>query len=90
MKKKESVFVSPEPSRALLLYARDKCIVTSNITSLPLPNAALIFFSPRAAPAAYRSSQARGGIRATAAGLRHSYSHTRSELHPQLTATLHP
>ena len=36
----------------------------------------------RAVPAAYRGSQARGPIRATAAGLHHSHSATRSE--PQL------
>ena len=45
-----------------------------------------------AAPAAYGSSQARGQIGAAAAGLRHSHSNTRSELHlqrtPQLMATL--
>ena len=50
----------------------------------------LVFF--RAAPKAYGSSQARGQVRATAAGLCHS--HTRSELHLwptlQLTAKLDP
>jgi len=35
----------------------------------------------RATLVAYGGSQARGLIRATAAGLRHSHSHTRSELH---------
>ena len=49
----------------------------------------------RAALAAYGSSQARGGlIRATVAGLHHSYSNSGSEPHlqrtPQLTATLDP
>ena len=52
------------------------------------------FFPPRAAPAAYESSQARGQIGATAAGLHHSHSNARSELllwpTPQLTATMDP
>ena len=43
---------------------------------------------------AYGSSQARGPIGAAAAGLRHSLSNDRSELHlqltPQLRATLDP
>ena len=47
-----------------------------------------------AAPAAYGGSQARGRIRATAAGLRHSHSNTGSEPHlhptPQLTAMPDP
>ena len=38
-----------------------------------------IFYSFRAAPVAYGSSQARGRIRATAAGLCHSHSHAGSE-----------
>ena len=42
----------------------------------------------RAAPMAYGSSQARGQIRAVAAGLRHSHSNTGSE--PQLMATPDP
>ena len=37
----------------------------------------------KAAPAAHRSSPARGRVRATAAGLHHSHSNARSELHPQ-------
>ena len=37
----------------------------------------------RAAPAAYASSQARGQIRAAAAGLQHSNSNARFELHLQ-------
>ena len=44
----------------------------------------ILFFSVcsfRAAPLAYGSSQARGGIRAAAAGLRHSHSNTGSEPH---------
>ena len=45
-------------------------------------------------PVAYGGSQARGPIRAIVAGLRHSHSHTASELHlrptPQLTATPDP
>ena len=56
------------------------------------------FFCPfslfRATPTAYGSSQARGLIGAVAAGLHHSHSNARSELHlrsiPQLTATLDP
>ena len=51
-----------------------------------------VFF--RAALMAYGGSQARGLIRATAAGLHHSHSHsnnnTRSELCLQLTAMLDP
>ena len=51
-----------------------------------------LFFG--ATPAAYGSSQARGGIGATAACLCHGHSNTGSEprlLHtPQLTATLDP
>ena len=47
-----------------------------------------------AAPAAYVSLQARGQIRAAAASLHHSYSHTGSKLHLQpmlqLAATLDP
>ena len=53
-----------------------------------------IFCLFRAAPAAYGSSQARGWIRATAAGLHHSNSNARSEPHlwrtPQLTAVPDP
>ena len=51
-----------------------------------------LFFFLRAAPAAYRSSQARGLNGAAAAGLHHS--HSRSELRlrptPQLMATSDP
>ena len=47
-----------------------------------------------ATSAAYISSQAKGQIRAVAAGLRHSHSNSGSELHlrptPQLTATPDP
>ena len=43
------------------------------------------FFAFRAAPTAYGVSQARGRIRATAAGLRHSHSHARSK--PRLRPT---
>ena len=52
------------------------------------------FFLFRAAPTAYGGSQARGRIRAAAAGLPHSHSHVGSELplQPtrQLTATPDP
>ena len=48
----------------------------------------------RATPVAYGSSQARGRIRAAAAGLRHSHSNARCKLRlqptPQLTATPDP
>ena len=48
----------------------------------------------KAAPAAYGGSQARGPIRAVAAGLDHSHSNTVSkpplQPTPQLTATLDP
>ena len=48
----------------------------------------------RATPAAYGSSQARGGIGTAAAGLYHSHGSTGSKLHlrptPQLRATLAP
>ena len=55
-----------------------------------------LFFSfcLRAAPAAYRGSQARGRIGAIATGLHHSHSNARSEpclqLTPQLTAKPYP
>ena len=52
------------------------------------------FFLFRAALTAYGSSQARGLIGATAAGLHHSHRNARSELRlqrtPQLTATPDP
>ena len=52
----------------------------------------LLFLLFRAGPMPYGSSQARGQIRATAAGLHHSHSNEESEPHwqptPQLTATL--
>ena len=48
----------------------------------------------RATSSAYRNSQAKGLIRATAAGLHHSHSNSTSEPHlkptPQLMATLDP
>ena len=40
----------------------------------------VLFLLFRAVPTAYGGSQARGLIRATAAGLRHSYSNAGSEL----------
>ena len=53
-----------------------------------------IFLLFRATPMAYVSSQARGRIRATAAGLHHSHRKARSEPRlqptPQLTAMLDP
>ena len=48
----------------------------------------LFLFTFRAAPTAYGSSQAKGRIRAVAAGLCHSHSNTRSELCPQPTPQL--
>ena len=52
------------------------------------------FFLFTAAPAAYEGSQARGPVRAPAAGLHHSLSNTGSKLHlqptPQLTAMRDP
>ena len=57
-------------------------------------NVVRFFFLFMATPAAYGSSQARGWIRATAAGLHHSHSNTRSELQLQpvlqLSAMLDP
>ena len=54
----------------------------------------LFFGFSSAALMAYGGSQARGLIRAVAAGLRHSHSNTRSDLclrpTPQLTATPDP
>ena len=53
-----------------------------------------VFCLFRAPPSAYGGSQARGRIRAVAAGLRHSHSNAQSELclppTPQVTATLDP
>ena len=52
------------------------------------------FFLLRAAPIAYRSSQARGQVEAIAAGLCHGQSNARSEPYlqptPQVTLTLDP
>ena len=52
------------------------------------------FFFPKAAPAAYGGSQARGLIGAVAASLCQRHSNVRSKLHlrstPQLTATPDP
>ena len=52
------------------------------------------FFLFRAAPTAHGGPQARGLIRAIAAGLHHSHSNTRSKPHlrptPELTATPDP
>jgi len=51
-------------------------VIIINIT-----NSFFFFFLFRAAPAACGSSQARGQIGAAAAGLYHSHSNARSELH---------
>uniref|UniRef100_A0A4X1VTB9 RAS related n=1 Tax=Sus scrofa TaxID=9823 RepID=A0A4X1VTB9_PIG len=76
----------PSPSHHFLLHA-NYVISTQNFLFLN-------FCLFRAAPVAYGGSQARGPVRATAAGLRHSHSHARSELNlrptPQLTAMLAP
>ena len=91
----------------LLLIALCVCVcVCVNHTFLPLWTShnvflenwifyfVLFFVFFRAAPAAYGSSQARGIIRATAAGLCHSHSNSGSEpclrSTPQLTAMPHP
>ena len=54
----------------------------------------IIYLLFRAAPVAYGSSQARGQIRAIAAGLQHSHSNLGSELclqpTPRFTAMLDP
>ena len=52
----------------------------------------LVFHLFRAAPTAYGGSQARGGNRAVATGLHHSYSNVRSDLRPtpQLMAMPYP
>ena len=58
--------------------------------SLVVQGSFFFFVFSRAVPMAYGRSQARGSIRAVAAGLRHSHSHVGSKLHqqptPQLTA----
>jgi len=41
-----------------------------------------------ATPMTYGNAQARGLIRVTDAGLHHSCSHARSELHPKMTVAL--
>ena len=48
------------------------------------PPSFFFFFPPRATSRAYENSQARGWIRATAVGLPHSHSNTRSKSHLQL------
>ena len=58
------------------------------------PSEEHLFFFFLTTPEAYGGSQARGRIRAAAAGLHHSHSNAGSKLHlqpmPQLTATLNP
>ena len=69
-----------------------------NIYSAPFPCASIkvkkIFFClfafPRAAPAAYQGSQARGPIGAASAGLCQSHSEPYLQPTPQLTATPDP
>ena len=79
---------SPEPEAELQVGMR--CMAGVPQGRLPTTVADMIYFLFyfilffglfRAAPAAYRSSQARGPIRATFAGLHHSHSNTRSESH---------
>ena len=68
----ETLILGPAPALVLLDgYSLLSFLPPSLLTSL--------FF--RAAPAAYGSSQVRGRIRATALGLHHSHSNTRSEPH---------
>ena len=72
-----------------------KSTIRGTSFSLLLPSQGIFLFVCvclfRAAPAAYGGSQARGWIRATAAGLHYSHNTTRSELHlwptPHLMAT---
>ena len=64
------------------------------LVSFQIIGSIFFFFFFRAASAAYGSSQARSQIRAAAAGLQHSHSNARPELHlqptPQLMPTLDP
>ena len=67
--------------------------ITSQLLELEKTFIFVVVFS-RAAPQAYRGSQARGLIRAVAASLHQGHSNSGSELRlhptPQLTATLDP
>ena len=66
----------------------------SHISLLRITFVLRFFGGVRAVPEAYENSQARGLIRAAAAGLHHSHSNTRSKLHvqptPQFMAMLDP
>ena len=78
-----------------LLYRRGNNVSDSLNSEYILQIWLFFFFSLfRAAPAAYRSSQARGWITVTAASLHYSHSNSGSELHlqptPQLMATPDP
>ena len=70
----------PVPDQEVLLYDPHSVVIKS-----------YFFFIFRVTTTAYGGSQARGLIRSTAAGVRHSHNNTRSELRlqsiPQLTAT---
>ena len=54
-----------------------------SLMHFPFFNAFFFLFLFMAAPVPYRSSQARGQIRAVAAGLHHSHSNASSEPHLQ-------
>ena len=73
---------------------RTRTIAATQATAVGFFFFFFFFFFFRAAPLAYGGSQARGRIGAADAGLHHSHSNTKSELHlqptPQLTATPDP
>ena len=70
-------------------YFRILAIVNNNEHgNINISTSHFIFVFFRAAPVAYRTSQARGPIGAVAAGLRHSHSHATSELRLRPTQQL--
>ena len=91
---------TPTGIKPLALWGPDFCLTLYILGCISLHNLVtkflnffsfflfLFFFFLRAAPAVYGSSQARGGIWAAAAGLRHSHSNSRSEPDPQCTQQL--
>ena len=76
----------------------DKQTLVQGVTNMTDPSTHIyqcfVFFFFKATGMAYGSSQARGQIRAVAAGLRHNHSNSGSKLclppTPQLTAMLDP